>query len=40
MMLPVRLGRIMSDYLDGQDQYRGDQPFGAGSAAGLGNDPA
>ena len=40
MMLPVRLGRIMSDYLDGHDRYRGDQPYGTGSATGVGNDPA
>ena len=40
MMLPVRLGRIMSDYLNGQEHYCGDQSYGAGNAAGVGNDPA
>ena len=40
MMLPVRLERIMSDYLNGQEQYCGDQSFGTGGAAGVGNDPA
>ena len=39
MMLPLRLGRIMSDYPDGHEQYYGDQSYGAGNAAGVGNDP-
>ncbi len=38
-MLPVRLGRIMTDYLDEQEHYRGDQSVGAGLAAGMGNEP-
>ena len=40
MMLPVRLGRIMLDYLDGQEPYYGVQTRGTGGAAGMGNNPA